>query len=210
MRTFEYQGKSFSQRDEDGFFNANEMCEIFGEFLDDIFNQDFICGYLHSLKSKVLFTYSPYDSLTCWVHPRLALRIAQGLSDEFAIWFEDEVLNLWQKSQKNSLDVHMKDIKVSLDEIKKTLESFPERKLTRDEKYAFKAVTNKIFEYIKTSSDGFVSITFLQQTSLNKKQCLLKYFNINSMRVEHWKAFGGIVSDLGWLNFDQGKGVFTA
>lgn len=90
---------------DDGYFHATSMCKAVGKQMVQYRNLDSAKAYLKALSSKV--EYSTLELIKTkrggwdnqkrgtWIHPMIAIHLAQWLSPEFAVFVTELVFN-WQ------------------------------------------------------------------------------------------------------------------
>lgn len=79
----------------DGWFNATEAAERFGRLPNEWLRLPSTISYLEAFKRK----YGNIPHLTTrrgvgggtWLHPKLAVRFAQWLNDDFAVWCDEQI-----------------------------------------------------------------------------------------------------------------------
>jgi phage antirepressor YoqD-like protein len=91
-----YNGQEITQRTEDGYVNATEMSKANNYVLAELIRSDRFKNYLKVLEnsdsglspeSVVIVTAEGFPAIkTTWVHPLVALMIAQDISPEFHVW----------------------------------------------------------------------------------------------------------------------------
>jgi anti-repressor protein len=91
-----YNGQEITQRPEDGYVNATEMSKANNYVLAELIRSDRFKNYLKVLEnsdsglspeSAVIVTAEGFPAIkTTWVHPLVALMIAQDISPEFHVW----------------------------------------------------------------------------------------------------------------------------
>jgi hypothetical protein len=115
---YEEEGEIIYQRIEDGYINATSMCNAVGKEWFGYFRlgstKDFITALSSSLKIKeaelivVKQGGTPYMQGT-WVHPQIAMHLAQWLSPQFAVRVSKWVLDwLSGKRPQYTMPYHLK------------------------------------------------------------------------------------------------------
>ena len=91
---YDFQGRlhSFSA---DGWFNATEAADRFGKLPNEWLRLPGTISYLEAFKRKYgniphLKTRRGAGGGT-WLHPKLAVRFAQWLNDDFAVWCDEQI-----------------------------------------------------------------------------------------------------------------------
>ncbi len=93
------------QRESDGYINATQLCQAAGKHFGHWMENEWTGKYLNALsldigkpisKLIIVFKGKPVDEQGTWVHPRIALRLAQWCSPEFAVQV-DKWLEAWIK-----------------------------------------------------------------------------------------------------------------
>lgn len=94
LTLFNYNNENITVREEDGYFNATPMCKAMGKQFSDFTRNQWTIEYLQALERS---TGIPRDHLTqvkmdglnhergSWIHPLIAIRLAQWLSPDFAV-----------------------------------------------------------------------------------------------------------------------------
>ena len=107
LQNFAYNNQLI-QRRADGFVNLTQMCQANGKRLDYFFKaaktRKYIEALKHSLQTEVVNSSVGGNHDGTWGHPTLAIRLAQWLSPEFAVWCDAHIFNL-MSSGETSLDV---------------------------------------------------------------------------------------------------------
>jgi hypothetical protein len=96
------------QRHSDGYFNATAMCKAAKKAFNDYKDKDTTKAFLAALSAKTGFPVfegkqtlvevrkgSPANGGGTWVHPKVALNLAQWASPEFAILVTDWIEDYW-------------------------------------------------------------------------------------------------------------------
>jgi hypothetical protein len=104
----EFAGYQIKQR-EDGYLNATEMCKVGGKKSNDYFRLDQTNEYLTTLSMSINIPIAQLiekimtglnENRCTWVHPRVAIHLAQWISPQFAVkiseWIEE-----WYASAAN-------------------------------------------------------------------------------------------------------------
>lgn len=91
---YDFQGDLYSFR-ADGWFNATEAAERFGKAPNEWLRLPGTASYLAAFRRKYgniphLRTKRGVGGGT-WLHPKLAVRFAQWLSDDFAVWCDEQI-----------------------------------------------------------------------------------------------------------------------
>lgn len=99
----EFDGQEIRQRNQDGYFDATEMCRVGEKKLSHWNSLQSTTDYLNALSRSAGI---PADRLLVskntgqneergsWIHPRAAMRLAQWISPEFAVLVDGWVLDL--------------------------------------------------------------------------------------------------------------------
>ncbi|MCW2309739.1 KilA-N domain-containing protein [Rhodobium gokarnense] len=82
------------QRVEDGYLNATAMCKAAGKKFNDYARLDATSGFMSALSAEAGIPVSKLIQSVkggsgpqgTWVHPKVAIHLAQWLSPEFAVW----------------------------------------------------------------------------------------------------------------------------
>lgn len=97
-----YQGKPVTF-DEDGWFNATVVAQRFGKRPVDWLKLPETRRYVNALSSKSKVKKSHFartarggapGTAGTWLHPKLAVRFAQWLDVDFAIWCDEQIENI--------------------------------------------------------------------------------------------------------------------
>lgn len=89
-----YQGSVISQREADGYINATAMCKAAGKLFADYNRLSTTAAFLAALQRSMgipidhivaSITTGPNETRGTWVHPQVAIHLAQWLSPEFAV-----------------------------------------------------------------------------------------------------------------------------
>lgn len=91
---FDFQGQKYSFNT-DGWFNATEAANRFDKLPNEWLRLPGTISYLQAFKRK----YGSIPHLKTrrgagggtWMHPKLAVRFAQWLSDDFAVWCDEQI-----------------------------------------------------------------------------------------------------------------------
>jgi hypothetical protein len=112
----EIENQLMYQRSSDGYVNATSMCKIADKRWNDYYVNQNTKEYIKELSSV---TRIPVTALVCtiqggipelqgtWVHPKIAVHLAQWLSPKFALKVTDLVLD-WYNKPKSSLPYHLR------------------------------------------------------------------------------------------------------
>lgn len=111
LQNFDYNGQLI-QRRADGFVNLTQMCQANKKQINDFFRLKSTKEYLAALESEtgipVTELYQGFQggnsSQGTWGHPLVALRMAQWISPQFAVWCDAHIFNL-MSTGKTSLDI---------------------------------------------------------------------------------------------------------
>ncbi|MGL5078714.1 MAG: KilA-N domain-containing protein [Waterburya sp.] len=105
MSNLTYNGHSISQR-EDGYVNATQMAKANNYRLDNLMASERFKNYLKALENSdsldssstgVTYTAEGFPAIkTTWVHPLVALMIAQDISPEFHVWCNTHIKTLME------------------------------------------------------------------------------------------------------------------
>ena len=94
MVQHEMSNQLISQRAIDGYINATAMCKAVGKLFADYFRLQTTKAYLTALHADMGIPISaiiqsvkggPADQQGTWVHPQIAINLAQWLSPEFSV-----------------------------------------------------------------------------------------------------------------------------
>lgn len=95
-------------RDEDGYFHATTMCKIFGKQMEQYRRLETTKAYIRALSSKagipalllIKTKKGGWDEQTrgTWIHPKMAIHLAQWLSPEFSVFVTELVFDWQQKA----------------------------------------------------------------------------------------------------------------
>lgn len=89
-----YQGSLITQREEDGFINATAMCKAAGKEWSHFNSNASTKAFLEALEGSLgipgdqivqSIATGPNEGRGTWVHPQVAVNLAQWLSAEFAV-----------------------------------------------------------------------------------------------------------------------------
>lgn len=89
-----YQGSVISQREVDGYINATAMCKAAGKAWANYHQNDTTKSFLAALEGSLgiprdhivqSISTGPNEGRGTWVHPQIAVHLAQWLSAEFAV-----------------------------------------------------------------------------------------------------------------------------
>ena len=106
IQTHEFNGFDISQRETDGYFNATAMCQANGKQWNDYWRLGSTSAYVAELSA---FTGIPVNDLVSskqgqsvngggtWVHPDIAIHLAQWCSPKFAVQVSKWVRELLTK-----------------------------------------------------------------------------------------------------------------
>lgn len=105
--THKVENRIVQQRAHDGYINATEMCRAAGRLIGDYGRLKITKAYLHALSADMGIPITGLvqrvrgghpDLQGTWVHPRVAIHLAQWLSPEFAVQVSDWVFR-WMTGQ---------------------------------------------------------------------------------------------------------------
>jgi len=104
LRTFQHRGASYHRRD-DGYFNATEMCQNNGKRWNDYWRLDATKAFISELSRSAgipadllihQISTGPNHLRGTWVHPRVAVDLAQWISPAFKVkvneWVAGKIL----------------------------------------------------------------------------------------------------------------------
>ena len=103
----EYNGVGIPQRP-DGYMNATKMCQAGGKLLGDWRRLKWVNEYLAATQRSmgipidqlvIVVDDGPNDLRGTWIHPRLASRLAQWISPEFAVIVDGWVIDIFEGRQ---------------------------------------------------------------------------------------------------------------
>lgn len=86
--------------DDQGWFNATPVAQRYGKRPNDWLKLPETCRYVAALSAKAKGRKSPFARATrggtpgaagTWLHPKLAVRFAQWLDMDFAIWCDEQI-----------------------------------------------------------------------------------------------------------------------
>nr|WP_175428734.1 KilA-N domain-containing protein [Azospirillum argentinense] len=106
-----YAGSVIEQRAKDGFINATAMCKVAGRdwygYARNQNNKDFLDALERSPQIRgnpvvVSVTTGPNDGRGTWVHPQVAIHLAQWLSPDFAVQVSQWVFEWMSGAATNS------------------------------------------------------------------------------------------------------------
>ncbi len=104
-------GKTVMQRESDGYISATAMCKAAGKKLNDYKRLENTKEYLEELASitgipaiELIKQYGNNRKMGTWVHPKVAIHLAQWLSPKFAVrvtnWVHDWMMGSVEGKQR--------------------------------------------------------------------------------------------------------------
>jgi len=105
-----YQGSVISQREADGYINATAMCKAAGKEWSGYKRLDTSEGFITALEGSLKIhrnlliesiTTGPNEARGTWIHPQVAVHLAQWLSAEFAVKVSQWIVE-WMSGKKPS------------------------------------------------------------------------------------------------------------
>jgi hypothetical protein len=123
----EWKGKTVRQR-EDGYLSATDMCQVFGKKFSNWNRLDSTKEYLEALHSRNCSDVSSLglvesnegnlgEKSGTWVYRKVALRLAQWLSPDFAVQVDDWVEELLTKGYVISQQATSAQLNYALSEV---------------------------------------------------------------------------------------------
>jgi hypothetical protein len=112
-------GSLIAQRSSDGFINATELCHAAGKRWYNYVRNESTGHFLRALEAKTQIRVSeliqevrtPLGTTSTWVHPKVAVHLAQWLSAEFAVkvteWVYDWISGKGAPTPRPQLPVHL-------------------------------------------------------------------------------------------------------
>lgn len=111
MVNLSYNGKSFNQRDEDGYVCVSEMCSNLGKRFGNWRKLDSSQAYILALSNShvnsetghrsdqsdgnlIMQTSKGRNGTETWCHPLIAIEVARWISPEFAVWANQHIKTL--------------------------------------------------------------------------------------------------------------------
>ena len=158
-----YNGKSFEKNESDGYINAGEMCAANSKKLNDWMRTKQSEAYQTAVSSA---TGIPVTGLvrvsgdeiggkgSTWVHPLVALAIAQWISPDFHVWCNMNIKILMEQGRV-FLSAPNGELAVFGDEIKQAIDQKMEevaRRVTEVVEKATEKIAEKI-EYVENEMD---------------------------------------------------------
>lgn len=177
----------------DGWFNATEAAKRFGQKAHEWLRLPGTISYLAAFKRKYgniphLKTQRGVGGGT-WLHPKLAVRFAQWLSDDFAVWCDEQIDGLVRsgiraEANANLLPLYLRDA-AAVWEIRFKPEYYKSlTKITRASYSGHAGGTNPVFGYI---TDKWVYACLLPQ----EVHAELKIRRNDSQKMHQWLTDGG-------------------
>ncbi|WP_170956242.1 KilA-N domain-containing protein [Cohaesibacter gelatinilyticus] len=102
------------QRPDDGYLSATAMCKATGKLWGNYYQNDTTKAYLSALAGSigipidrlvVKIMKGPNDQRGTWVHPKVAIHLAQWLSPEFAVWCTN-IIHDWMEGKRVVVKEH--------------------------------------------------------------------------------------------------------
>ena len=101
--THQISGVSVLQRESDGFFNATVMCKVASKRINNYLRNDITTEYLEALSADMGIPITALVQAVrggnvqtnqgTWVHPKVAIHLAQWLSPDFAVQVTNLVMD---------------------------------------------------------------------------------------------------------------------
>lgn len=110
----QFNGKAINQRNEDGYISATAMCRVAGKQIGHYKSNDQTKEYLEALSTDIgIPTSELIQSLKggsgqqgTWVHPKVAIHLAQWLSPQFAVQVTNWVYDWMNGKAENATSQH--------------------------------------------------------------------------------------------------------
>jgi Rha family phage regulatory protein len=108
MFNLTYNGKSFNQREEDGFVNVGQLCATHNKAFADWKRLNSTIDYLLALESDMGIPISELVTVsanaigghgTTWAHPLVAIEVARWISPAFGVWCNKHIKTLIETAQ---------------------------------------------------------------------------------------------------------------
>lgn len=104
LKIYKHAGKLFHRRIEDGYFNATQMCKQHGKQWNDYSRLSSTKAFIDELSSSTGIPVNElYQSVSgekggTWVHPQVAIDLAQWISPKFKVavnkWVTEKILGI--------------------------------------------------------------------------------------------------------------------
>lgn len=98
MNSLVYNGKSFNQRESDGYVNLGQLCATHGKKQNDWGRLKFSNVYLEALSGAtgipVADLITVQNGNATWGHPLVAIEVARWISPAFGVWCNQHVKTL--------------------------------------------------------------------------------------------------------------------
>jgi hypothetical protein len=134
INTLVFNGESFHIREEDSYWDATRMCQVYGKRINNFFRSESTQRYLAALSKKLGIPIEVDDQNSAmtenqatdgialeraliykskggdveqsgtWVHRRVALKLAAWLNEDFEVWVYEVIEQLLSEGQ-----VHLRD-----------------------------------------------------------------------------------------------------
>lgn len=111
----EFRSVTIDQRLTDGYLNATEMCKAAGKRLNNYLRNETTMAFVDALSTETRIRASKLIQSVkggkgpqgTWVHPKVAIHLAQWLSPEFAVWCTNIIYN-WMQGRSDPKELAAK------------------------------------------------------------------------------------------------------